>query len=540
MSLYFLPEVKHLGIKGPYFVFVDNHAAHMNAEISKFCEDNDIYLIGLHPHATFCHQPLDVAVFACLKKKWYDIISNWPVPVTRSNICSLVGDLMKQANFSEAICAGFRSCGLVPFNPTAIDTSQLIKPLKEKCNARVYGPNLPLYAINVEEAITKELSETKKRSAEDDTMPNAELELQHTLEHFYEPRIHHQSTASETCDSETNKPKVGSTLPLHFCLAQDQTTMQLDEMRKNDFYNELLLNATEELELDLEGSSLAVNHFSEPSSDSNNFLRVDKQNNTSVTRFSEKQSTSGEGDSTESTIDSVEGLVSRQDSGLGVDNELLGDDNIQKFSFASRREFEFAAQKHSYDILKKILGPQLVRMFDTDTFEAQSMSDLLLLACYKRFKPPKTTSDVLVNKSRFTDATCAYASAAARAKLLQPSEAALKKVRDVQDLKKQRDAAKAEKEEKKRIEKKNKQEEKKRQQERKKLLLEEEKMLQQQKDPKRGTKRKNKKQDNVQRKKKKKNQENVPLSDEETIEDAQLSDDELYRLAFLPYEEYNL
>ena len=55
-------------IKKPVIVFLDGHISHMSYCLSAFCKQQQIILCCLPPNATHILQPLDVAVFAPLKK----------------------------------------------------------------------------------------------------------------------------------------------------------------------------------------------------------------------------------------------------------------------------------------------------------------------------------------------------------------------------------------------------------------------------------------------------------------------------------------
>ncbi|KAJ8909255.1 hypothetical protein NQ315_010869 [Exocentrus adspersus] len=89
----FHPWLVEQNIELPIILFIDGHVSHLALHTSKVCEQNGIILVALYPNATHKIQPMDVAVFRTLKAGWKeDILVN-----------------------------GFRKCGLVPWNPNAIE-----------------------------------------------------------------------------------------------------------------------------------------------------------------------------------------------------------------------------------------------------------------------------------------------------------------------------------------------------------------------------------------------------------------------------------
>ena len=64
----FLEQTK--AIDGPKVLLGDNCGIHMNPEVFKLSQEHNVHFLFLPPNATHLLQPLDVAVFAPLKKHW--------------------------------------------------------------------------------------------------------------------------------------------------------------------------------------------------------------------------------------------------------------------------------------------------------------------------------------------------------------------------------------------------------------------------------------------------------------------------------------
>lgn len=76
----FLPFLVQSKIQLPVIVFLDGHKSHLTLHLSQFCRENKIVLgglVALYPNSTHFLQPLDVAVFDPLKKKWKSIVRKW-------------------------------------------------------------------------------------------------------------------------------------------------------------------------------------------------------------------------------------------------------------------------------------------------------------------------------------------------------------------------------------------------------------------------------------------------------------------------------
>ncbi|XP_039302911.1 uncharacterized protein LOC120357158 [Solenopsis invicta] len=112
-------------IKTPVIVFLDGHISHMSYCLSSFCKQQQIILCCLPPNATHILQPLDVAVFAPLKKHWQKFVKTWRsshdgMDIQKFDIPGALSEIIKEKDFSKTIQAGFKCCGLYPFDPNAV------------------------------------------------------------------------------------------------------------------------------------------------------------------------------------------------------------------------------------------------------------------------------------------------------------------------------------------------------------------------------------------------------------------------------------
>lgn len=70
----FVPTRAH--INRPLLLIIDGHAAHININIIRLMQENQIIYLVLPPHSTHALQPIDVVLFNNMETDWSNIISN--------------------------------------------------------------------------------------------------------------------------------------------------------------------------------------------------------------------------------------------------------------------------------------------------------------------------------------------------------------------------------------------------------------------------------------------------------------------------------
>ena len=125
-----LPRLRELD--GKKVLIGDNLNSHFSERVLKACDKFNIAFTCLYPNATHLLQPLDVAWFAPLKRKWRKIIEEYKMSsmgmaeknLSKKTFPKLLNQLMTELNENDAaktnLISGFRTCGLVPFNPDAV------------------------------------------------------------------------------------------------------------------------------------------------------------------------------------------------------------------------------------------------------------------------------------------------------------------------------------------------------------------------------------------------------------------------------------
>ena len=98
-------------------------------------------MLCLPPHTTHEAQPLDCTVFAPLKSQWrtvcHEFLQRNPGRViTKFNFNSLFSKVWLQSVIPANVIAGFKSCGVYPFNSSAIKVPSL---QSGNCNTAVEG-----------------------------------------------------------------------------------------------------------------------------------------------------------------------------------------------------------------------------------------------------------------------------------------------------------------------------------------------------------------------------------------------------------------
>lgn len=127
----FHPWLLKMKITLPVIVYVDGHTSHVSYQTTEFCRENGIELICLFPNATHILQPLDVAFFRPLKARWNKRLIEWRTHHAGESIAKHeFTPLLKKAvddmeNLKNTLTNGFRKCGLVPWDPNAVNYAML-------------------------------------------------------------------------------------------------------------------------------------------------------------------------------------------------------------------------------------------------------------------------------------------------------------------------------------------------------------------------------------------------------------------------------
>lgn len=80
----FLPHARRLD--GKKLLLGDNLASHINIDVVKKCEENDILFVCFPPNSTHLLQPLDVAFFRPFKTAWRAILTSWKLSNPRNSV----------------------------------------------------------------------------------------------------------------------------------------------------------------------------------------------------------------------------------------------------------------------------------------------------------------------------------------------------------------------------------------------------------------------------------------------------------------------
>ena len=129
----FLPQTHHL--PRPLLLILDGHGSHMNIDMIDLLVENDVHLYCLPPHTTNILQPCDVAIFRLLKAyfsrltdmvKLASLGTTNHVHISKKNFSAIFKEAFDKALVVSTIKKGFRKCGIMPFNPDAIDKNRLM------------------------------------------------------------------------------------------------------------------------------------------------------------------------------------------------------------------------------------------------------------------------------------------------------------------------------------------------------------------------------------------------------------------------------
>jgi len=108
----------------PQVLILDGHDSHNFVELIHLAIQSDVHIVELPAHTSHWLQPCDRTVFKPLKDYYtaaQDMMSDFPGVVTnKSNFTGLFAKAWNKAVTAANIQSGFKACGIVPYNPAAI------------------------------------------------------------------------------------------------------------------------------------------------------------------------------------------------------------------------------------------------------------------------------------------------------------------------------------------------------------------------------------------------------------------------------------
>jgi hypothetical protein len=121
----FLPYIKKLPKDEVKVLIGDNLAAHLSPVVIDLCQLHNVRFIFLPENSTHLLQPLDVAVFGPMKRRWRQVLTAWKekcasngtnyATIPKQSFPGLLGQLLEK-DFGPCIRSGFESTGLFPFS----------------------------------------------------------------------------------------------------------------------------------------------------------------------------------------------------------------------------------------------------------------------------------------------------------------------------------------------------------------------------------------------------------------------------------------
>lgn len=148
--------LKHCGPERPQLLLLDGHGSHETLAIIERAMEESITLMVFPPHCTHFLQPLDRTVFGPLKSAYNDACSSYLTEnplnqVSKHTFSGLFTRAWDSAVTCSNIQAGFRACGIFPFNPRAVpmkacdpskltNVSSTVQPTKPATSTPVASP----------------------------------------------------------------------------------------------------------------------------------------------------------------------------------------------------------------------------------------------------------------------------------------------------------------------------------------------------------------------------------------------------------------
>lgn len=123
--------LQHAAQERPLLLIFDGHQSHLDPEVIKMAEREDVILLCLPPHCSHVLQPLDVGYFGPLKAEFAKVAGDLSqyrhsYIVNKAEFAKVFRYPYQRCKDRNLVVKGFRECGIFPFNPSAVDGSRLM------------------------------------------------------------------------------------------------------------------------------------------------------------------------------------------------------------------------------------------------------------------------------------------------------------------------------------------------------------------------------------------------------------------------------
>ncbi|XP_076645771.1 uncharacterized protein LOC143355123 [Halictus rubicundus] len=156
----FHPWLIKTDITLPVILYVDGHASYLTQPLAKFCYENQIELIALHPNSTQIIQPIDQSMFHPLKVAWKKHVSEYCqrnncLSVLKIDAAQELEQVFNNLDLKRILSNGFEACGLKPFSSNAINYSvfQSNEQLNDQSSVQTSYPDYFVALKCIEESI---------------------------------------------------------------------------------------------------------------------------------------------------------------------------------------------------------------------------------------------------------------------------------------------------------------------------------------------------------------------------------------------------
>ncbi|EDN06865.1 hypothetical protein HCAG_03395 [Histoplasma mississippiense (nom. inval.)] len=117
----FIPAANPRRVGSSILLILDGHGSHLSPDFDQLCKDNAIICLCMPPHSSHLLQPLDVSVFAVLKRAYSGLVQQRMRlgfnAIRKADFLDAYPAARAEAFKSRTIQNGFKAAGIVPFQP---------------------------------------------------------------------------------------------------------------------------------------------------------------------------------------------------------------------------------------------------------------------------------------------------------------------------------------------------------------------------------------------------------------------------------------
>lgn len=136
-------------VERPIFIFMDNHASHINYNLFMWCKDRGIHMVSFPPNCTHILQMCDTSIFGPAKLGWRRELTDWKrnngnKEVDEIDFIKILKSMNDRVINESKIVNGFKGTGVFPLNVQNVHLERCLGVEDDSDTSNSVPQDLPL------------------------------------------------------------------------------------------------------------------------------------------------------------------------------------------------------------------------------------------------------------------------------------------------------------------------------------------------------------------------------------------------------------